>query len=59
MYLDTYDVSTAREVVEVYIDLVTDWIKNVEGRKSLEECYPLDTTTDKDTIELLKKRLNF
>jgi len=57
VYLDTYNVSTTKEVVEVYIELVTDWIGNAESGESLEECYPLDATTDKDSIELLKKKI--
>lgn len=57
MYLDIYNVSTTKEVVEAYIELVTNWIGNAERDESLEECYPLDATTDKDTIELLKKKI--
>ena len=57
MYLDTYNVLTTKEVVEAYIELVTEWIGNAESGDSLEECYPLDATTDIDSINLLKKKI--
>lgn len=57
MYLDTFNVATTTEVVEVYIELVKDWIRKAENGESLRECYPLDATTDKNSIALLKNKI--
>lgn len=57
MYLDTYNVLTTKEVVETYVELATDWIKNAKMGKSLEDSYPLDAAVDKDSIESLQERI--
>lgn len=59
MYLDTYNISTTIEVVEVYVELTRDWISKAENDESLEDCYPLDAQTDKISIDLLKKKIEF
>ena len=59
MYLDTYNVSTTKEVAEVYVELTTDWISKAEKNEPLEDCYPLDAQIDKPSIELLKKKVEF
>jgi hypothetical protein len=59
MYLDRFDVSGTREVVETYIYLVDEWIAAVENKESLEEVYPLDSDTSEASIQMLKERLKF
>jgi len=57
MYLDTYNVSSTTEVCETYIELASEWIAKVENSESIEECYPLDANQDKNSIELLKRKV--
>jgi hypothetical protein len=59
MYLDTYNISTTKEVVEVYVELASDWISKAESDEPLDDCYPLDAQTDKTSIDLLKKKIEF
>lgn len=59
MYLDTYNVSTTKEVAETYVELVSGWIEKAENNEPLDECYPLDAGTDKVSIELLKRKVEF
>lgn len=57
MYLDSYNVSSTTEVVEEYIDIVSDWIENAENGKSLQDSYPLASKTDSGTLQLLKSKV--
>jgi hypothetical protein len=58
MYLDTLNVSDTQDVVEVYVDLVNDWIKHVELGESMDDCFPLKSDHSSESIQSLKKRLN-
>ena len=57
MYLDTYNVSDTKEVIEVYIELANDWIKQVETNQSLDECFPFEAAPSIVSAEILKKRI--
>jgi hypothetical protein len=57
MYLDTINVKSTKEVIENYIYIVNDWINHVECGETLNDCYPLDASTDPILFELLKKKV--
>ncbi len=56
VYLDTINVNNTQEVVDVYIELVEDWIESAEAGQSLEECFPLLANWSDESIEMLKER---
>ena len=57
IYLDTYSVKTTKQVIENYIDLADDWIHHAESDQSLNDCFPFDTNTSIENINMLKKRI--
>jgi hypothetical protein len=58
VYLDA-SVKTAKEALEIYCDLMTEWADNILQEKSLEECYPVEAEPSEENAELLKKRIAF
>jgi hypothetical protein len=57
MYLDTNSVLDNREVIEVYIQLVIDWIDHLDSGKPLDECFPLEAERSAGSIQMLKERM--
>ncbi len=57
MYLDTYNILTTKEVIDAYIQLVSDWIQHIEEGKSLDECFPIQSSSSPQTLLSLKKRI--
>jgi hypothetical protein len=57
MYLDTFNINSTKEVVDVYIELSEEWISQAESGESIEDCYPLQASTDKESINLLKRKV--
>ena len=58
VYLDK-SVETGKEALEVYCDLMEDWIDNVMNGKSLSESYPVPVEHTKKNAELLITRISF
>jgi hypothetical protein len=57
MYLDTSSVSDNTEAVEVYIQLVIDWIDHLESGEPLDDCFPLEAEQSAESIQMLKGRM--
>jgi hypothetical protein len=57
VYLDSQGVDNTREVVDVYIYLVNDWIEHVEDGRGVEECFPVLSNWTNEKIEMLKIRM--
>ncbi|MBC8053190.1 MAG: hypothetical protein H7Y13_09000 [Sphingobacteriaceae bacterium] len=58
VYLDK-SVKTGQEALEIYCDLMMDWVNNVKGRKSVSECYPVPVEPNTANAELLEHRISF
>jgi hypothetical protein len=56
IYLDTYNVLSNRDALEVYVEIVNDWIYHVETNQSLEKCFPLASDHSSESLQKLKKR---
>ena len=52
----TYNVSDTQEVIEIYVELVNDWVKHVESGLPLDECFPLASDYSSDSIRQLQNR---
>ena len=59
MYLDINNTKTVREVLEDYVALGEDWIKNIKLGKSINNCYPFQAEPTKEMATLLENRTNF
>lgn len=57
MYLDTFSVHTTKEVVANYIYLAQEWIEAAEIQSSLEEYYPFEIASNKEVINLFKRKV--
>ncbi|OBQ46587.1 hypothetical protein JJL45_11855 [Tamlana sp. s12] len=56
VYLDK-TVTSGMEAIEVYCDLMEDWIDNVKKGQSLEECFPVPSEPTIENADLLKTRI--
>lgn len=59
MYLDTHGFQTTLKVIEGYIDLAKNWIRNVREGKSLKDSYPFNAAPTLELAGLLEKRIAF
>lgn len=57
VYLDK-TVTSGMEAVEIYCELMEDWIENVKKGKSLEECFPIPNEPTIENANLLKSRVD-
>lgn len=58
-YLVTDHASTALEALEVYVELMQEWIDSIHQGKSVEDCIPVNVPPTAEHADLLEKRLNF
>ena len=58
VYLDK-SVTTGKEAIETYCELMQEWIDNVKNGKSLEECYPVEVEPTIENADLLNTRIAF
>lgn len=56
VYLDK-SVTSGKEALEIYCDLMEDWIDNVKNGQSLEECFPVPNEPTAENADLLKTRI--
>ena len=59
MYLDAFGSKSTREVLETYVNLADDWIKQVKSGESTTECYPFEAEPTKEMATLFKKKVDF
>ena len=58
VYLDA-SVETGKEALEIYCEIISEWVGNVLKGQSLEESYPVAAEPTQENAELLKKRIAF
>jgi hypothetical protein len=56
VYLDK-SVASGIEAIEIYCDLMEDWIDTVKKGRSLEECFPVANEPSNENAELLETRI--
>jgi hypothetical protein len=57
IFLDTHNVKSTKEAVQMYVDLADDWVDHVESRQSLDECFPFDVTSTSELVGRFKERV--
>ena len=58
VYLDK-SVSSGTEAVEIYCELMEDWIEHVVAGKTVEDCFPIPNAPTAENATLLKSRTEF
>ncbi len=58
MYLDTINVINTRQVIGAYVNLMNEWILQVENDGPLEDCYPVIADRSPESLDILKKRMD-
>ena len=58
VYLDK-SIETSNEALEVYCNLMSEWIDNIITGHSISDCYPVQADPTIANAELLKKRIAF
>ena len=59
MYLNADSSDTTKKVIEMYVGLAEDWIKNVMEHKGIDDCYPFIAEPTIEMAELLQKKISF
>jgi hypothetical protein len=58
VYLDK-TISSGKDALERYCELMEEWADHVKNNKSLDECYPVDAESTTENAELLNTRVSF
>ncbi|TAH04189.1 MAG: hypothetical protein EAZ15_01345 [Sphingobacteriales bacterium] len=58
VYLDK-SVKSGLEALEIYCDLMQDWVDNIRDGKTVSECYPIPAEPNLENAELLNNRILF
>ena len=58
VYLDK-SVKSGLEALEIYCDLMQDWVDNIRVGKTVSECYPIPVDPNLENAELLNNRILF
>jgi hypothetical protein len=56
-YIDVESGKDPKEVLEGYVDIMTDWIDNVMAGRSVVESYPLEVPATPEYATMLKNKL--
>lgn len=56
-YIDIIGANQPNEVIESYVDIMTDWLDTVYQGKSVVECYPVEVPATKEYAKMLEIRL--
>jgi len=56
VYLDK-SVDSGKEAIEIYCELMENWIENVKNGESLEECFPVPVDPTIENADLLESRI--
>lgn len=57
VYLDK-SVSSGKEAIEIYCDLMEDWINSIRNGESLEGCFPVPNKPTIENANLLSSRID-
>jgi hypothetical protein len=58
VYLDK-SITTGKEALTTYCELMQEWSDNVKAGKSLNECYPVPVDPTLESAKLLSDRIAF
>lgn len=58
VYLDE-GIKTSKEALELYCELMSEWVNNVSEGKGLDECYPVTVEPTLENADLLNYRIEF
>jgi hypothetical protein len=58
-YFVTDSAINPKEALEVYCELMEDWVKAVENDTSLDDVYPIAVPATQEYADLLNKRIKF
>ena len=59
VYVDIESATEPKEVLECYVDILSDWVDAVESDDSVAHCYPVEVPPDKEYARMLKSKLGF
>lgn len=58
-YIDVESATNETEAIQVYIEIMDDWVQCVKKGESVENCYPINVPPTDEHAEMLDTRLNF
>lgn len=58
VYIDQ-NVTTGKEALNVYCELMTEWAENILQDKSIDDCFPVPAVPTIENAVLLKRRIAF
>ncbi|MBL7797291.1 MAG: hypothetical protein JNJ90_12410 [Saprospiraceae bacterium] len=56
-YIDVESANTETEAVQVYIEIMDDWVQCVKGGRPVEDCYPISIPPEIRYADMLDLRL--
>ena len=59
MYLDSHNVKSLKDSLEVYVELAEEWVENVIAKKSVKECFPFHKKPSMKLAKFLNNRIGF
>lgn len=58
-YIDIESAQNSNEVIQVYVEIMEDWINCVNNGESVENCYPVEAPPEKKYADMLSRRIQF
>lgn len=56
-YIDTESATNETEAIQVYTEIMDDWVQCVKNGQSTEDCYPINVPPENKYAEMLDTRL--
>lgn len=56
-YIDIESAEDSDDVLQCYVDIMSDWVECIETNKSVEDCYPIEVPPTLEYASMLKSRL--
>lgn len=56
-YIDIQSATNETEAIQVYTEIMDDWVQCVKNRQSTEDCYPINVPPENKYAEMLDTRL--
>ncbi len=57
-YIDIESAGNLTEAIQVYTEIMDDWVQHVKKGESIADCYPINVPPEKEYAEMLATRLN-
>lgn len=58
-YLVADEASSPEQALEIYVELMREWIEGVRGERDIRECFPVAATPNEATAKNLERRLQY